>query len=257
METKPTEKPFLTTHWSHLAMLNYELDPATLAPFVPSGTELDSHQGRTFASMVGFLYHDTRVCGWAVPWHRHFAEVNLRFYVRRFEGEELRRGVVFIKEIVPRRAVARIARVLYDENFVAMPMRYSIEHRSLEPSIPSRAEFGWRAAGQWNDLAVATAGDAALPEVGSEEEFITEHYWGYTARRDGGTSEYRVDHPQWRVWQAASAEFHCDVATLYGKQFTEPLSKPPSSAFLAEGSPVVVYRGRRLPVETSYQPTPA
>src|SRR4026208_556537 len=94
--------PFLTAEWRRLAMLSFEIDPRVLSPLVPAGTELDEWQGRTFASLVGFLFLDTRVFGLAVPFHRNFEEVNLRFYVRRMASDGLRRGVVFVKEIVPR-----------------------------------------------------------------------------------------------------------------------------------------------------------
>ena len=246
-----SEKPFLTASWTHLAMLNYEIDPGILAPHLPAGTELDRFHGRTYASMVGFLYAGTRVWGAAIPLHRSFAEVNLRFYVRRLGPEGWRRGVVFIKEIVPRRAVAFVARVLYDENFVALPMRHAITPREGDEETPGRVEYRWRFAGQWERLAVETARPAAPAPPDSEAEFITEHYWGYTARRDGTTSEYRVEHPPWRVWQVSRAEFVCDVARFYGPQFAGPLAAAPTSAFLAEGSPVKVYRGQRLPGDLS------
>lgn len=237
---------FLTTRWSHLAMLNYEVEPSLLQVLVPRGTQLDLFEDRAFVSMVGFLYHDTRVLGLPVPYHRHFPEVNLRFYVRRQGPEGWRRGVVFVKEIVPRRAIAWVARWIYDEPFVRLPMRHEIVPRKEASGVPGDVAYRWYHAGAWQRLAVETVGGAELPAPGSEEEFITEHYWGYTQRRDGSTSEYEVDHPSWRVWQVGRAKFACDVASLYGKQFVEPLSVEPSSAFLAEGSDVTVYRGRRL-----------
>lgn len=240
------KREFLTSRWSHLAMLNYEMESDLLRPFVPLGTELDTYQGRTMASMVGFLYHDTRVLGIGFPFHRHFPEVNLRFYVRFRSEEGWRRGVVFVKELVPRRMVAWIARSVYDEPFYYVPMRYEITPRPNEPSIPSRAQYEWQTGTRWNRLTVETTGEAEPLVPGSEEEFIAEHYWGYTARRDGTTSEYEVEHVPWRVWQVARSEFDCDVATLYGPQFVEPLSVPPCSAFLAEGSPVTVYGGSQL-----------
>jgi uncharacterized protein YqjF (DUF2071 family) len=238
-------KPFMTTTWSNLAMLNYEVDPAILEPYVPAGTELDEFNGRHFASMVGFLFSDTKIFGFGVPGYRQFCEVNLRFYVRHRAVDGWRRGVVFVKEVVARRAVAYVARTLYDEHFEPHPMRYRIEPGSVG-IIPSRIEYAWKVGRDWNELKLTTSGATAFPDPGSEEEFITEHYWGYTARRDGSTSEYRVEHPQWRVTAAASASFKCDVAAMYGEEFVEALTGEPSSAFLAEGSPVVVFRGTRL-----------
>jgi uncharacterized protein YqjF (DUF2071 family) len=224
-------------------MVNYEVEPAVLRSRVPAGTELDTFEGRTFVSMVGFRFLDTRVLGVTVPFHRDFEEVNLRFYVRREASEGGRRGVVFVKEIVPRRAIAWVARTLYGENYVALPMGHRDE---IGDRGRQRVEYSWRHAGSPCRLAVTIDGDAALPPEGSEERFITEHYWGYSTDRGGGTIEYRVEHPPWRVWRAGEAELECDVASFYGAEFGRPLARPPSSAFLAEGSEVVVRKGRRL-----------
>ena len=95
-------------------------------------------------------------------------------------------------------------------------------------------------------MSLTVRGDAVLPEVGSEEQFITEHYWGYAAQRDGGCIEYQVAHPSWRVWSSQDARFEGDIKELYGKDLAAVLEKKPISAFLAEGSEVTVYQGRRL-----------
>ena len=241
-----SKRAFLTAKWSHLAMINYEADPAVFAGLVPRGTELDLFEGRAFVSMVGFLYHDTRVLGLPVPWHRNFAEVNLRYYVRRRGPEGWRRGVAFVKEIVPRWAIAWVARTFYEENFVPMPMRHQITLRDQSVVAPDCVQYEWHSQGTWQRLAVQTLGQPESPATGSEAEFITEHYWGYSPHSDGSTSEYEVDHPSWRVWQVSAAELTCDVADLYGSRFVESLSGKPSSAFLAEGSDVTVYRGTTL-----------
>ena len=151
-----SEKPFLTARWSPLAMLNYLVDPGILMPYVPVGTELDSFESRSFVSMVGLLFHDARVWGMSIPWHRHFPEVNLRFYVRRYIDGEWRRGVVFIKEIVPRRTVSFVARSLYEEKFVRLPVRNTVEPRVNDPNTPGHVEFQWRFANAWHRLARVT-----------------------------------------------------------------------------------------------------
>ena len=226
---------FLTAEWRTLAMLNYAIDPAILRPFVPAGTELDSYQGVTHASVVGFRFLATRVYGIAFPFHRDFDEVNLRFYVRRKAGSEWRRGVVFIREMVPRPAIAFIARAFYGEPYRALPMRHDI--RFTDSQI--HAEYRWRRAGRWESLRVSGNGEPQAIEAGSEEEFITEHYWGYTDRR-GRCSEYEVRHPRWRVWRGVESRLDADIATLYGPEFVESLSAAPVSAFIAEGSQVEV-----------------
>ena len=231
-------KIFLTAEWRQLAMLNYEIEPAVLERFVPAGTELDSFGGKTFVSMVGFRFLNTRVWGIPFPFHRNFEEVNLRFYVRRRADDGWRRGVVFIKEIVPRAVIAFAARKLYNENYVALPMAHAVD--------ATTAEYSWRFAGRPNRLKVVMRGELAELRAGSEAEFITEHYWGYSRQPDGATMEYRVEHPRWRVCEAAAAELDCDVAGLYGREFKAALQGRPASAFLADGSAVTVSCGQRL-----------
>jgi len=237
---------FLAAQWRYLTMLNYEVEASAVASSVPPGTEIDLWNGRAFLSMVGFLFLDTRVRGFAIPFHRNFEEVNLRLYVRRKGPEGWRRGVAFIKEIVPRRAVAAVARRLYGENYVALPMRHRIDLEAGTIRDGGAVEYGWRAGGEWQRLYARITGLPARAGEGSEAEFITEHYWGYVAHPRGGAVEYRVEHPSWRVWQVAEAELRCDAETLYGKRFAPALGARPASAFVAEGSAITVHAGCRL-----------
>lgn len=221
-------------------MLNFEIDSKSLARFVPRGTELDLWEGRALVSVVGFLFERTRVFGIPIPFHRDFEEVNLRFYVRRRAPEGIRRGVVFVKEIVPKPMIAAVARGFYGERYVAMPMRHRVDLGA--GGDPERVGYGFRPHRRWNSLEVTTEQGAAEAQDGSEEQFITEHYWGYAAQRDGSTVEYRVDHSRWRVWRARSAKLDCDVESLYGGEFASALARSPTSAFLADGSVVTVRR---------------
>jgi uncharacterized protein YqjF (DUF2071 family) len=239
-----SDKIFLTAEWRHLAMLNYEVDARLLLPFVPAETELDCWDGKVFVSLVGFRFLRTRMFGWvAIPMHSNFEEVNLRFYVRRQVGNEVRRGVVFIQETVPRRAIAIVARVFYNENYVAAPMAHEI--RPLGDHDLSVA-YKWRTGKRWNEIKLETKGNSELPAEDSIEQFITEHYWGCAAQRDGGCVEYRVTHPAWKVWQVERCAFDFDAEEFYGKEMAGVLAGQPQSAFLAEGSAVAVMRGRRL-----------
>lgn len=216
-------------------MLNYEIAPGVLEPLVPRGLVLDTWDNKHFVSIVGFLFLNTRVLGLPIPFHRNFEEINLRFYVRRKAEDIWRRGVVFVREIVPRWAIATVARVFYNENYVACPMQSRIDEGIVE--------YGWQYRSRMNTIRAEFAGEPDFAKPGSEEEFITEHYWGYTAQRDGSTLEYQVEHPPWRIWRAARAHFDCDVPGFYGDQFGCLLKKP-ASAFVAEGSPVIVHRGK-------------
>ncbi len=234
-------------------MLNYAVDPAILAPHVPAGTELDTWRGTTYVSVVGFMFLRTRVLGLAIPFHCNFPEVNLRFYVRRpgrphephVDADGHKRGVVFIKEIVPRLAIATVARLVYGEAYVAMPMRSRLELTGEAPQLRGRVGYDWRPGADWHGLDLDIDGASAALVPGSEAEFITEHYWGY-ADGSGRTLEYRVEHPPWRVWPATGAALRCDAGKLYGPEFAAALAAPPRSAFLAEGSEVTVHRGRPL-----------
>ena len=230
-------KPFLTANWRYLAMLNFVVDPAIVAPLVPPGTELDFENGETFVSVVGFLFLDTRVLGLPIPLHRDFEEMNLRFYVRKKSADTWRRGVVFVREFVPKRAIALIARSFYGEPYLALPMRHEIEHVDLRLNV----EYSWRRGSKWESLQMSATGEPQIIPAGSHADFITEHYWGYTCVRDG-CSEYRVEHPRWKIWNAETFELRADVASLYGEQFAETLSAPPRSAFIADGSPITVER---------------
>jgi uncharacterized protein len=236
-------KIFLTAEWRYLAMLNFEVAPEVLSPFVPQGTELDSFHGKTFASVVGFRFLKTCVKGIPVPFHRNFDEVNLRFYVRRKTADGWRRGVVFIKEIVPRCAIAFVARKFFNENYTALPVAHQIE---LAGGEIKSVQYSWRFNHATNHLKLAVTGKAQALKEGSFEEFIAEHYWGYARQRDGSTLEYQVNHPPWRFWSATQVEFQCDIKGLYGEAFAEPLTRPPTSAFLADGSAVQVHAGTRL-----------
>jgi uncharacterized protein len=227
-------REFLTAEWKNLLMLNYAVDPALLQAFLPAGTELDQHEGQTYVSLIGFEFNKTKLLGRSVPFHQAFEEVNLRFYVRR----GTRRGVVFIRELVPRFAVSALARLAYGENYACVPMSHRVEIDRHGGEV----EFSWGSDETRCSIAAVIGGDSYLPEDCSLAQFITEHYWGY-AIRASCTVEYQVAHPQWQVRNVTSAEFRGNAAAHYGREFAAVLAEPPRSAFLAEGSAVTVFKG--------------
>jgi uncharacterized protein YqjF (DUF2071 family) len=238
-----SRRVFLTAEWRDLVMLNYEVEPGLLNRYVPSGTTLDSFKGRTYLSLVGFQFRHTKLLGcFPIPFHANFDEVNLRFYVRRREGGEDRRGVVFIAEVVPRRAIANMARVAYGENYRYHPMRHRIESEGLNKA----AEYQWRVGDQWCRLWAQTAGLPTRPQEGSLQQFIAEHYWGYSARRTRSSLEYHVAHVPWQVCTTRDAGFEGEASTLYGDEFSTVLRGRPDCAFVADGSPVTVFTGRTV-----------
>ncbi|MBW8686508.1 YqjF family protein [Chitinophaga rhizophila] len=230
-------KPFLTAAWRNLLMINFEADPAVLQPLVPRNTELDIWNNTLYVSLVGFLFQNTRVMGLSLPFHRNFEEVNLRFYVRYKEDRVWKRGVVFVKEIVPKRMITFVANTIYKEKYATHPMRHQW---SYSPDNMLEVSYDWKVKQNWNFLK-ATAEKEALPiTAGSEAEFITDHYWGYTQMADKRTGEYQVAHPQWRTHRIIDYSYHCDTAILYGPAFVPMLQQQPVSVLLAEGSDISV-----------------
>lgn len=230
------DRSFLTAEWRHLVFANYEADPALVQRYVPRGTELDLLDGRALVSMVGFRFLDTRLLGVPVPWHRDFDEVNLRAYVRRKVDGRWKRGVVFVRELVPRPAIAWTARLAYNEPYRAVRMR----HRIRMGEEGGALEYEWRQAGAWHSLAASVAGRAMPIDPDGPTGFITEHYWGYTPQRSGRTVEYRVAHPRWNVWEDAEVVFRCDVPAVYGPEWSDSLTGTPWSAFVCDGAPVSI-----------------
>ena len=238
-----SKRVFLSAEWRDLVMLNYEVEPNLLSRYVPPGTTLDSFQGRTYLSLVGFRFCRTKLLGrLPVPFHANFDEVNLRFYVRHKEGSEDRRGVVFIAEVVPRYAIAMTARLAYGENYKHLPMRHHIETHELSKTL----EYEWQVGGQWCTLSAQTVGPPTRPQEGSLEQFITEHFWGYSTERAGSCIEYHVSHVPWQVWTSPAAGFEGKTSALYGNEFATVLQRRPDCAFVADGSPVIVFRGNRV-----------
>lgn len=235
-------KVFLTAQWRNLLMANYAIDPTILKPYVPCHTELDDFNGVHYVSLVGFLFQDVKVRGIAIPFHTTFEEVNLRFYVHFKEENAWKRGVVFMKEIVPRRAITFVANTLYGENYATHPMKHvwAFEKDAVQ------VEYHWKVGMEWNYVKAIASPEATPIIKDSAEEFITEHYWGYTAVNERCTGVYEVAHPQWNIHAVKSHDIKCDAAKFYGNAFAQPLSKPPQSVFLADGSPIKVMHGSRL-----------
>jgi uncharacterized protein len=234
---------FLTAEWRKLIMAQYAIDPSLLTPYLPAGLELDFYEGQCYVSLVAFLFDRVRLKGLPIPFHTRFEEVNLRFYVRRKEPDgSTKRGVVFIREFVPRRAIAFVAKRFYEEPYTAIPTRHRIE---LSPESLN-VRYGWDLGGRSHSLAVEAAHTPQDILPSSEEDFITEHYWGYTKRRDGSTSAYRVEHPHWQTYKLRSHEIAVDFGLLYGPTFAFLTDKRVSSVLLAEGSAVSVHSGSRL-----------
>ncbi|RMZ59657.1 DUF2071 domain-containing protein [Chryseobacterium nematophagum] len=225
---------FLKAEWRKLIIINYEIDPNIILKYVPKGTELDFYRGKCYVSLVGFMFLNTRLLGLPIPFHRNFEEVNLRFYVKKKEGNEWKRGVVFIKEIVPKPALSFVANSIYKENYVTMPMRNIMQEKEGELLI----KYSWQDK-SWHFMEI-TAENTPLPmEPDSEFEFITEHYFGFTKKEDK-TSEYEVCHPKWDYYSVKDYQLDIDFQKIYGDDFMILNNQQPISIMLAEGSEIEV-----------------
>lgn len=236
--------PFLTAHWSNLLFLNYVADRALVQRYVPSGTELDLLDGVALVSIVAFRFLETRLLGVPVPLHRDFDEINLRAYVRRKERGVWRRGVVFVRELVPRPAIAWTARLAYNEPYRAVRMRHHID---IRPERGGSLRYEWWERGAWHGVTGVVRGAPVPVDPESAIGFITEHYVGYTPQRSGRTVAYDVAHARWNVWPEAETTFRCAVSTVYGVDWQESLSAAPASAFLCDGAPVSISFPYTLP----------
>ena len=232
---------FLTAEWKKLILINYKIDPNILAPYVPKGTELDFYNGICYVSLVGFLFHNTKLLGMKIPFHRTFEEVNLRFYVKYKDGDTWKRGVVFIKELVPKPALTFVANTIYKENYQTVPM----QHKWVNNEFENIVEYQWNIKNRTQKLCVNSEPNVKEIESDSEAEFITEHYFGYT-KQNNITYEYEVKHPKWKHYPILDYQIDVDFELNYGKDFKFLNNKQPKSVILADGSEVSVENKKQI-----------
>ncbi|GAA0732851.1 DUF2071 domain-containing protein [Aquimarina litoralis] len=233
---------FLKAEWRKLALANYVIDKNVLVKYLPAGTELDIWNGNCYVSLVGFMFVKTKLLGIKIPYHVNFEEVNLRFYVKRFENGEWKRGVVFIKEIVPKRALTFVANTVYNENYETLPMEHVWSTENDERTV----QYKWKRNTKWNSIEIKASIDSYPIEADSETEFITEHYWGYAKVNHQKSNEYEVTHPKWQVYKVNDYDIDVDFGAVYGKEFEFLNSLTPNSVMLAEGSEITVESKRTI-----------
>jgi uncharacterized protein YqjF (DUF2071 family) len=227
---------FLTAEWNDLVMFNYEINPEILENYTPKGTELDLWNGKCYLSLIGFMFENVKVLGIKVPFHVNFEEVNLRFYVKRYENNKWKRGVVFIKEIVPKHAITIVANTLYNEHYQTLKMR----HSRIENETSKTFQYEWLKDSKWNSISMTTEKTAIPIELNSEAEFITEHYFGYTNYNKEKSIEYAVSHPRWEQFKVIESAIDVDFESIYGKDFKLLKDLKPTSEFLALGSKISI-----------------
>ena len=232
---------FLTAEWRKLILANYQVDKEILLHYLPPHVVLDDWQGKYYVSLIGFMFVNTKLRGYGIPFHGNFEEINLRFYVKYNSNGIWKRGVVFIKEIVPKPAITFIANTIYGENYQTLRTKHSWETGEEKLAI----SYAWKNK-TWNEIKVVANSKSEEIRIGSEEEFITEHYWGYTKIGQNVTSEYGVEHPRWETYPVIDYHIDVDFAHNYGKEFGFLANTKPNSIMLAEGSAIHVMKGKKL-----------
>jgi uncharacterized protein YqjF (DUF2071 family) len=229
----PVCRPFLTAQWTNLILANYAVPDALVLPYLPPGLALDRYQGRAFVSVVAFDFVDTRVVGIPWPGYRNFPEVNLRFYVRR--GAD--RGVCFIRELVPLKLVAWLARLTYNEPYAVARMTSVVANGQDTVTVEHRLARNGREC----TLRATGTKPAFRPDDSSREAFFKEHRWGFGRSRLGAATRFEVRHPVWDVYPVQDYHIDVDWAALYGPEWAVPETSAPDSVMLAAGSEVAVY----------------
>jgi uncharacterized protein len=234
---------FLKANWENIIMANYVVAPEVLLPYLPKGVEIDLYNGKAYVSLVGFMFKNTKLFNIPIPFLGTFEEINLRFYVLRKEGNEIKRGVVFINETIPYKLVAWMANKLYKEHYTTIPTRHIINITDNKKEI----SYQWLKDNKWNSIELqATTLNEAMKE-GSFEQFIFEHYYGYTKINKDATEEYRLHHPSWKINTITKYNIDCDFKSMYGNDFGILNNTEPTAVFIAEGSKVEVeWKRRRL-----------
>lgn len=232
-------RPFLTARWSNLCLFTYAVPPSLLEPRLPPGLTLDLRDGQAFVSLVAFDFLETKVLGIGWPGFRNFPEVNLRFYARRGEGE---RGVVFIREYVPLRTVAYVAQAIYNEPYVAAPMR----KRIVDKGETVEATYEIARGDRTHRIGMAGRRPTRVPPADGVEHFFKEHTWGYGRDTQDNLLRYEVDHPHWALYALEGTTLDVDFRILYGDEWAFLGDATPYSTIFAVGSEVAVYPHGRV-----------
>ena len=227
---------FLKANWENIIMVNYEIDPEILLPFLPNGVELDLFNGKAYISLVGFMFKKTKLFNVPIPKFGTFEEINLRFYVVRKEDGTTKRGVVFINETIPYKIVAWMANKLYKEHYTVVPTKHNI----IKDAVNQKIKFEWLLDNKWNSIYVENRMSSHKMVNDSLEKFIYEHYYGYTKIDVQKTEEYRLHHPSWKIHQVMNYGIDCDFKAMYGKSFSVLNDTKPTAVFIAEGSTVEI-----------------
>ena len=130
----------------------------------------------------------------------------------------------------------------YKEHYQTLPM----QHSKTENENSKDFVYQWKTQNKLNIILVETEKNPIEIEVGSEAEFITEHYFGYTKVNEATTFEYEVKHPRWVQFQVLNHKIDVDFETNYGSEFEFLNNTQPVSVMLAKGSEISVEPKKRI-----------
>jgi hypothetical protein len=240
-EQSAQQKLLSRAAYTELVAINFQIQPKFLIDRVPKGMELDDFQDDTYVSLVCMVMRKIGVLG--IPISRGFVELSLRFYVRHPSDPQNRKGTCFIKRYVSSPTAAWVLSSRFDTEYNKLKM--SSKNNGFNEGGTPQVEYQWEAEEQWNKLRVR--GRSRMKNTGPDTKvgFILDHPTQYISN-SGKTMEYKVQRPKWSVWDAAQANFTCDVQRLFGKEFVHPLARRPASVFLTKGSDVSIFRPNEI-----------
>jgi len=228
---------FLRAEWNNLILANYIVPKELLLPYLPFKTELDFFEGNAYVSLVGFQFLNTKVFGFSVPMHVNFEKVNFRFYVKYNDHGFIKRGVVFIKEIVPKIGISLIVNNFYTEKYATMNMK----HFNMDNGENLEAGYEWSYKNKWNKLSAVANKRSKKILRDSCESFFTDHYWYYLKMSNARTYEYNIEHTPWETLKVASYNVECDFKAIYGEEFAFLNNTDPVTVLMTKGSEIRIY----------------
>jgi uncharacterized protein len=232
----------LRAEWNNIIMANYAVPKELLLPYVPYKTELDFFEGETYVTLAGFMFLNTQMLGFDVPFHSNFEEVTLRFYVRSNHSLAAKRGVVFIKEIVPKYAITLLANTVFGQNYTTLKMK------SFHQDMGDYMETGyeWKYQDKWNKLTAKAVKRSTPIRQNNFNEFIADHYYGYRKNGETKTYQYEVEHEHWETFNVIEYSVDCDFGSLFGKEFSILNKEKPKSVFMLKGSEIRIHQRKLL-----------
>ncbi|HET8854857.1 MAG TPA: DUF2071 domain-containing protein [Salinimicrobium sp.] len=226
----------LTCHWRNLAFANYIISPEILEKYLPSYTKIDYFDRKCYVSLVGFQFKDIEIAGVKIPFYTDFEEINLRFYVKRFDGTTWRKGTVFISEIADKSVLKILANSFLHEKYQTLKTKQEVK----ENSDFIETGYSWKAGRNWQSIEMIGENSPKLVAEGTEPHFIMDRPWGYQKYDALTTNEYEVSHPQWKILPVSTFDINVDFKESFGSAFSILNGILPHSVILAEGSLVSV-----------------